>query len=162
MKSDFMNNQKYVLILSKNQLQAISVAIEVLARLKIGQIKQALDQCLDQDGNSNILGWEIEDQVESIVKPHLGLDKNQSWGVGKFKIVDLLWDLYEVIRYKMSWDNALESGKVTEKEYQEKIRNENIYGVNYNEPMHWNHDEDLVKVYSTKLEHVSRIYDFFD
>lgn len=162
MKSDFMNNQKYVLVLSKNQLQAISVALETLARLKCGQIKFALEQCLDKDGNSNVLDWDIEDHVEHLVKPHLGLEKNQSWGVGRFKTIDLIWDLYEVIRYKMSWDNALESGKVTEKDYKEKIRNEDMYGVSYNEPMHWNHDEDLVKVYSANIEQVTRIYDFFD
>lgn len=156
-------NNKYVLVLSKNQLHAINVAVEVLARLKIGQIKPALDQCLDKNGNSNVLSWEKETAIEAIIKPELGLSLNQSWGVGKFKIADLYWDLHEVIRNIMSWDNAKETGSITEEEYTKRIRsNKGLWTNNYDEPMHWNKDEDLAKVYSATIDQVTRINEFFD
>lgn len=158
-----MNTTKhYVVLFSREQLQGVQLALEVLARLQIGQIGPALDEMLNNSDKSRCFDYEIQDKIERLIKPYLDLERNQSWGVGKFKSTDTLWDMYEVIRNRMAWDQALESGRITQEEYDQRIPDKDMWSNQYDTPMHWNKDVDLVKIFEVPIERVSRLNEFFD
>lgn len=127
-----MSEQCYELILSKEQLHAVSSALEIVSRLKIGQWGMAVETCKDKEGNY-IYDWDVAQQIENIIKPIMGLERNQSWGVGRFEDADILWDIHQVLRHRLSWDYAIEKGYV---ENEQEHRNwSKMLGVTYDEPM---------------------------
>lgn len=93
----------YAIHLNAAQAQAISTACEVLARLGIGQIEDALHHLPPRDGGPNE-GWADDVQaVRSLMKKHMG----QVTGFRMGKSADLAntaWDLHQVVRHRLAWD----------------------------------------------------------
>ncbi len=126
---------KYHIELTENQLRALDAACEVCARFKIGQPGIAVDMLALTDGDgSSIGGYELERQLDALIKPRMGLDMNASFGVGTFDDADVLFDLHEVFRHRLAWDKAVADGLTlpgAPRKWPEMMT------VNYDAPMHW-------------------------
>lgn len=125
----------YVMELSKNQLQTISLACEVCARLKTGQVKAALSllELLDIKGQP-VDAYELSKVVEPIIKAAMKLEPNASWGVGYNEKVDSLYDIHDVIKHRLAWDEAYDKGIVSEGESRKWPE---MMAVDYDEPMQY-------------------------
>lgn len=136
-----MNN--YYIELTEKQLRALNLACEVCARIKIGQVGQALNMLALTNSDSKIIGGvEFQRQIDAIVKPLMGLTRDASFGVGKFPDADLLFDLHEVFRHRLAWDKACENGIIKPDEPRKWPE---MRTVDYDEPMGWC-DEPLAKI----------------
>lgn len=125
---------RFTLTLTETQLLAISKACEVVARLGIGQFSDALSCCFDANGD-DIYSHDLERQISKIIKPLMGLHHSgSSWGVGKFKQVDRLFDIHEVIRNFWSWRRAIAEGVIKPGE---RRKWPEMMGTQYDEPMNW-------------------------
>lgn len=134
--------KQYKLILNERQLIAISSACEIVCRLKSGQWSMAVESCEDERGN-HLFDWDLVKQIEDIIKPRMGLEYNQSWGIGKNESADILWDIHQVLRHQISWDRAREQGHVSQ---EGNARNwSKMWGVSYDEPMQFS-KEPLLKI----------------
>jgi hypothetical protein len=142
-------SNKYQIELNEDQLREIIHALEVVARLNIGQLDMAIDCCLDKNGHS-VGTFDLARQVESIVKPKMGLDLCASWGVGKFAKTDMIWDMYEVFRHHYSWQRAVDNG-IVDSIMKSKRDWSCMMSVYYDEPMHHNTNVKLPKI-ETKTE----------
>lgn len=123
----------YTLTLTEAQAQTLSIACEVLARLGMGQYKDALDNLPQRDG----IDWDAwHDDMRGIgyiLSKHMpGIDGYISH-IGIRKAAQesrLAWDLHQVIRHRLAWDRAVARG-VTDG----TVRNWNeMLGCNYDEP----------------------------
>ncbi len=126
---------KYTLTLTRSQAQSIARACETVARLQCGQIQELLYvvdmmKPIDRD-----LAYAQLDNVKATLFPELA--RNASYGVGNRQCGaehDLLWDVYQVIRFKLAWDDIAE-GK----------RKAADWGVDMNSPMRYG-DEPLATI----------------
>jgi hypothetical protein len=121
-----MISEKYVITATAEQIKEIELALEILARLRIGQIYDALREMKDSGGRNHKFDWDMIQRIEEIVKPALHLGFNESYGVGRFEDADTVWDMYETIRYRLSHDSLKEGEKP------------NRLDVRFDSPMHWN------------------------
>lgn len=101
----------YTLTLTEHQLELINDACETCARAAMGQVGDMLRYCRDRQGQP-IYNWELMQAVEDLVKPHMGLARNESLGVGHMAEADILWDLHQVLRHRLAWDRAAAEGRV--------------------------------------------------
>ena len=147
-----MKEPRYSVSLTRRQAQEILLAVEVLARLRIGQIDLALDQMIGEEGFSHNIPRETVEEVEELIKPHLGLSKNQYWGVGRFEEADVVFDIYEVLRHRLSWDTAVNQMRVSETQAEQNIRGEGMWGVSYDLPMHWTKSVPLIQIKKEESE----------
>lgn len=121
----------YQLTVTEEQLQAIRDACEIKARLHLGQLDDALRCCYNKDGVS-VVDYDTIKSVEAIIKPLQGLRPHASYGIGAFRIVDRLWEIYSTVRHRLAWDRAYAAGKIKSGE----PRNwSEMMGVQYDEPM---------------------------
>lgn len=105
----------YTITLTRSQAQVLMRAAEVYARVGFGQIGDALDHLpslVDKCG----VGWETRGAVEDILSPVVGFNmRNSSLGVGNKNASpgsDTAWDIYTLIRHRLSWDRAVDEGIV--------------------------------------------------
>lgn len=122
---------KYTLTCTAEQLAAIGNALEACFRMGIGQPDDALAYARNAAGQQAI--WS-GDSVEIIarIKQLCGLGgPGNSYGVGKFKEIDGLWEMRAAIRYRLAWDSAIDRGIVE----RGSPRTKEMFGVNYDEPM---------------------------
>jgi hypothetical protein len=104
----------YTLHISEKQAQTISHACEVLARLGMGQFKDALE-CLPLKEYAPD-GWhEDMEGIAHILKKHTTI----LHGVGSYHGISsaktspeskTAWDVYQVIRHQLAWDAAKAEG----------------------------------------------------
>jgi len=132
------DDKSYQVTLTKNQAQVLMVATEVLARLGIGQFRDALrhlplseysppgwHEALDTIGC--ILSQFTKDNVDGY-RSSLGIHNSKTGEDSK-----IAWDLYQVLRHHLSWEDAVAEGKV---ESMNGRRNwDTMMTVNYDEPM---------------------------
>lgn len=127
----------YTVTLTEKQIGVIQAACEVLARLGIGQFSDALDWLPTKPDYDR---WH-DDQIEisRILKRHMidGIDGYSSnFSVHSPKVsesVRIAWDLYQVVRHRLSWDRAIADGYVASLD---APRNWNkMLGVCYDNPM---------------------------
>lgn len=118
--------EKYVITATSEQVKEIQLALEILARLRVGQIHDALKEMKDSGGRNRVFDWRMVQKIEEIIKPALHLDFNESYGVGRFEDADAVWDMYETIRYRLSHD-SLKEGEIPYR-----------LTVSFDTPMHWN------------------------
>lgn len=121
----------YQLTVTGEQAAILRDACELLARCRLGQIVDACQEVLDEQGRAAV-PYEIARHCESLCKAAAGLGVNASWGVGKHRAADLPFDLYQVIRYRLAWDCALEEGRVQPGEAR---RWPDMMGVCFDEPL---------------------------
>ncbi len=134
----------YNLTITEDQARALQKACEFLARIKIGQVAEVVDHLPLISGNINNR-CDMIDGLEFLLKPMCGLGKNSSYGVGKFEDADILFDLYEVIRHRLSWDKAVADGLAPAPDVRDWMT---MITVNYDTPMHWSKTQPLAKIVS--------------
>ena len=108
------DNTKYILELSADQAKLLSCACEFYSRIRMGQWQELLYCCSDL---TNVDYCKIRDEIEptilearSKVYPELSKSYGHSYGVGKFKDADMIWEIYEVLRNKIAWHEHPEGG----------------------------------------------------
>lgn len=145
-----MKTDEYQITLTKEQVLFISRACEVVARVKLGQFS-ALVEDMQLPENCEMTQWELICYINRLLKPILGLDQNASWSVGKFPDADILFDIHEVLRHQIAWDNAIDSGKVESMDM-EKRDFTSMVSVQYDTPYQWNKTVPLLKITKVKNE----------
>ena len=138
--------EKYKIELTKKQAETVMVACEVLARLGIGQFRDALEHLPLE----RLPIW--SEDLQSIGKTISRYTKHNVDGwcthlsIGNYDTRDearTAWDIYQVIRHKLSWLRAVADGIV---ESETSPRDwQKMMGVNYDEPMKTS-DEPLPKM----------------
>ena len=121
----------YTITVTETQLGHLRDACELLARCRIGQIDAACREVLDEHGRAAV-PYDAAKQAEDLVKASIGLSPNGSWGVGKHGTADIPWDMYQVFRHRLAWDQAYEEGIIqpgAKRDYY------SMMGVSYDPPM---------------------------
>ena len=111
---------KYTLTLTSRQAAEISSACEIVARLQMGQVDMALRELPGGQPKDYDALREIQQMIERLVPAKI--ERGDS----------IAWDLYQVIRHRLSWDQSYESGEI---EKGEQRKWPEMMGVNYDEPM---------------------------
>lgn len=144
-----MIQKNYNLQVTEKQLQVISTACELLSRIQGGQVRDVFDHLpLRKDMDWGVY-HEIQDELTKRM-PEILKDGINGWsssfGVGHKELPeshDISWDLYEVIRHKLSWERAVEKGII---ESEDSPRNfTEMMTVNYDKPFMWG-NEPLAKI----------------
>jgi hypothetical protein len=122
---------RYVLEVSAEQAYLLRDACELLARCRMGQIADACQEVLDATGQA-VVPWAVAHRAEVAVKAAVGLEPNQSWGVGRHESADMAFELHRTLRHRLAWDYAQEHGLTRP----DGSRNwETMAGVDYDEPI---------------------------
>lgn len=112
-----MKDKFYSLKINQQQAQTLRLACEVLARLGMGQFHQALEnmpidwkKAYSQDWNDDLMA------IGKILSKHT-VSNVDGWGKSlginnASETSKIAWDLYQVIRHRISWDRAIEEGIV--------------------------------------------------
>lgn len=107
---------KYTIELNKRQVETIMAAMEIYARLGIGQWRDAVDALpLKPDYDT----WHDDlDAIGAILARHTKRSVNgwqSSLGISSADVAEnaqIAWDVYQVIRKKLSWQRAVLEGVV--------------------------------------------------
>lgn len=103
----------YTLTLTEQQARVLSEACEIMARLGMGQVGDALDQ-VPRVQPIDWSRWHDDVRaVEAILRTHTGMARGQYRGI--WQAADrarVAWDLYAVIRHRLAWDRAIAEGIV--------------------------------------------------
>jgi hypothetical protein len=143
----------YQMTVTKEQLQVISNACNVLARLQLGQWDIMFDELPVQKELDYEKYHQIKDTLRQMMPMILagGMDGlHSSYGVANPNLPrenGVAFDLRDVIRHKLSWEDAVEKG-IIESEDAPRKWPEMMY-VNYDPPMKWG-DEKLATI--TRIE----------
>jgi hypothetical protein len=135
-----MTEKLYNLQVTEKQLQVISTACELLSRIQGGQVREVFEHLpLRKDMDWGVY-HEIQDELTKRMPGILkdGIDGwSSSFGVGNQELPeshDISWDLYQVIRYELSTQKAIDDGLIQkrgERKFPEMMT------VKYDSPMHW-------------------------
>jgi hypothetical protein len=143
----------YTLTITEKQARALMDACELLSRIQGGQIREAFDYLpLKKDIDWSVY-HEIQDELIRRMPEILegGIDGwSSSFGVGHPELPeshDIAWDLYQVIRHKLSWERAVDDG-VIESENSPRKWSE-MMGVSFDPPMRFG-SEKLAKIERVK------------
>lgn len=135
----------YTLTITDRQARVLSMACEVLARLGMGQFKDALDH-LPEAKNRDWSVWHDDmEQISRILSKHMpgGIDGiRSSTGISNTdEEARTAWDLHAVIRHRLDWDRAIAEGVTdgTKREWPAMMQ------VSYDEPMKHS-EEPLAKM----------------
>ena len=148
-------DKKYSLEVTETQLQVISTACELLARIQGGQIREAFEHLPLRKENMNWEAYhEIQDELTKRM-PEILEDKINGWsssfGVGSSKVHqyhDVAWDLHQVIRYELSTEKAIEEGLISKKGERDWNK---MMTVNFDTPMKYS-EEPLAKVQKLNID----------
>jgi hypothetical protein len=127
---------KYTLELTEKQLGIIQYATDLIARLGIGQVKEAFEHLpLNNDCDWSTFHNDVRD-IEHIISKHTigNVDGyRSSLGIHNDKVkldAKIAWEIHQVIRHRLSWDRAIAKGFTDG-----KARNwSEMMGVCYDEP----------------------------
>ena len=101
-----MSDKTYTLHINAAQARVISTACEVLARLGMGQCRDALEHLPLRDTFPP--GWhEDMEAIAHILKKHTTINGVDYHGIGSPKTSEeskTAWDLYQVVRHRLAWD----------------------------------------------------------
>lgn len=107
----------YTLTLTLRQAQVLQQATEVLARLGIGQFRDALERLPLKEGAPQ--GWHQDmDDIGAMLARHTisGVDGWHSslsiLGGDTPESSKIAWDLHQVLRHRLAWDRAVAEGVV--------------------------------------------------
>lgn len=138
-------DKTYTLEVSQNQLQQISLACELVARLGLGQISDIQKHLPFKKEN---VDWsKYHDALHEFMK-EIGseLCHDGNLGIHNSDVTEstkILFDIHGVARNQLSWDRAIESGVV---ESRESPRDwSKMIGVHYDDPMKYG-NEPLMKI----------------
>lgn len=109
----------YLLEVSKEQLQVLSAASELLARLGMGQVEDALERLpLRPPADRDNARWhEDVREIRQRVAAHTirGVDGGRFLSIHSKDVSDsarTAWDLYQVMRNSLAWDRAAAEGVI--------------------------------------------------
>lgn len=137
--------KKYNLELTEKQLHAVLEATDLLQRIQLGQWTE-IEKSLPL---AESISYEDIQLIGEILSKYMLYGFNgigSCLGIGNSSLPNnngILYDLYCVIRHKLSWESAVEKG-IIENENSERKWPEMI-GVSYDSPMKWG-DEPLAKI----------------
>jgi hypothetical protein len=128
----------YTLQITEEQAKTIQDACELLSRIQGGQVREVFEHLpLRKDIDWDVY-HEIQDELTKRM-PEILKDGIDGWsshfGVGHPdlpKSHDTAWDLYQVIRYELSTEKAIENG-IIENKGERKFPE--MMTVNYDKPM---------------------------
>ena len=136
----------YTLTITERQARVLSMACEVLARLGVGQFKDALEHLPLRTQNLDWSAWHDDmEQISRILSKHMpgGIDGiRSSTGISNAdEEARTAWDLHAVIRHRLAWDRAIAEGVTdgTKREWPAMMQ------VSYDEPMKYS-EEPLAKM----------------
>ena len=128
----------YTLTITERQARVLSMACEVLARLGMGQFKDALDHLPEADQRDWSAWHDDMEQISRILSKHMpgGIDISNADEEAR-----TAWDLHAVIRHRLAWDRAKAEGVTdgTKREWPAMMQ------VSYDEPMKYS-EEPLAKM----------------
>ena len=140
----------YTLTITERQACTISMACEVLARLGMGQFKDAFEHLPLRTQNLDWSAWHDDmEQISRILSKHMpgGIDGiRSSTGISNAdEEARTAWDLHAVIRHRLAWDRAIAEGVTdgTKREWPAMMQ------VSYDEPMKYS-EEPLAKMEKAK------------
>jgi hypothetical protein len=135
----------YTLTITEKQARALMDACELLSRIQGGQVREVFEYLPLKKG----VDWEVYHQIQDELTkrmPEILKDGINGWsssfGVGHPELPeshDISWDLYQVIRHKLSWERAVEEG-VIESENSPRKWSE-MMGVSFDPPMKWSNEK---------------------
>lgn len=127
----------YTMTITKDQAQVLIKATEILARLGIGQFRDALECLPTHEFIPD--GWhEDMDSVGRLLSRHMidGVDGyRSSLGIRNKDVSEasrIAWDLCQVLRHRLAWDLAVAEGTVVSADSQRKWPE--MMQVHYDEP----------------------------
>ena len=142
-------SKRYLLELTETQAQVIQKACDLLSRVESGQWHVAFD-LLPKDGKTDWKQWhDAKEEIKEIMKTVLkdGIDGVAcSFGVGSSQTPpssDIAWDIHQVIRHRLAWEDAIEHGTVQSINDNRDWRS--MMGVAYDPPMRFG-PEPLAKI----------------
>jgi hypothetical protein len=137
-------SKTYNLIITEKQAQAILCAVDLLQRIQLGQWKEIKDHLPlkkpieyenlhgDMQVISTILSWHMVNNVDggfsSLGLGHPSLPESNG----------ILYDLYQVIRRKLSIEQAVEDGVI---QNENVSQNEMPINMNFDVPIKWGSEE---------------------
>lgn len=140
----------YTLTITERQARVLSMACEVLARLGMGQFKDAFEHLPLRPQNFDVCAWHDDmEQISRILSKHMpcGIDGiRSSTGISNAdEEARTAWDLHAVIRHRLAWDRAIAEGVTdgTKREWPAMMQ------VSYDEPMKYS-EEPLAKMEKAK------------
>lgn len=138
-KSKPIKQRVYNIALTENQCNIISNAMDLYARIGLGQIHVIAEHMWHFSDKLGIPNYKIGEKFNSIKKDITGLDVNASYGIQTKWVPDKFnsaFDIHQVIRNRVSWDKYPDGG-IT---------------VNFDEPMRYSKDDELIKIEEIKAE----------
>ena len=128
----------YTLTLTEKQAETLMIASEVLARLGIGQFRDALEWLPTRDSCPE--GWHDDmTAIGRILSRYMigcGDGYHSNLGIQNSDVrptPKIAWDLYQVIRHRLAWDNAVAEGVIDSPDAPRKWTA--MLGVHYDDPM---------------------------
>lgn len=117
------SEEKYILTLTRDQAIATMDALELYARLRIGQFNRITELLLDvQNADDYCKRREIANDLLNIVACVIfGKNAYGHPDCKKDKLHSRMWNIYAALRYKMAWHDHPEGG----------------WTVNFDEPFPW-------------------------
>lgn len=145
--SKFKQPKRYTISVTKEQAQIIANACEIVSRLSMAQLNDALDCVCNKEGKSHVLSGDTIDVIQRMVRAEVGLHPNASWGIrGKNEVT---WEIYAAIRHRLSWDRAYADGLAHPSDPRDWSK---FLGVNYDEPPKYSgHPLPVISPEDTKL-----------
>jgi hypothetical protein len=143
--------KQYQVTLTKEQLQVITNACNVLARIQLGQWDIMFDELPVQKKLDYEKYHLIKDTLRQMMPMILadGMDGiHSSYGVANPNLPrenGIAFDIRDAIRYKLSWEEAVEKGLIESEDAPRKWPE--MMTVNYDPPMKWS-DVPLAKIQS--------------
>lgn len=116
----------YTLTLTRRQAEELQEACELLARIKIGQIDHAIERL---PGYYDMRDYERRHETVGEIRRLAAMLTTEAT---RRRDDGIAWDLYQVIRHRLSWDRAHEQGIVKPGEPRKWPE---MLGVCYDEPM---------------------------
>ena len=140
-------DKTYTLEVSQNQLQQISKACELVARLGLGQIFDIQKHLPFKKEN---VDWSKYHDAIDTFKKEIGseLCHGGNLGIHNSDVTEstrILFDIHDVARNRLSWDRAIEEEIVESREASRDWAK--MFEVSYDEPMKYG-NEPLIKIIS--------------
>lgn len=121
----------YILTITERQAETLIQATEVLARLGMGQFRDALGYLPTREYIPE--GWhEDMDTIGGILSRHM----DSTLGIRHRDVREsskIAWDLHQVLRHRLAWDNAVRNGVIESVETPRKWPD--MMQVFYDDPM---------------------------
>jgi hypothetical protein len=138
----------YQITATKAQLEVISLACELLARVQLGQWKYIFDHLPVKEENYenyNLVEDRIKSMMPLILKDNMD-GVSSSYGISNSSLPEsnsIAFDIRDVIRNKLSWEDAVKKEVIDSIESPRKWPS--MLGVNYDSPHHWG-SEPLIEI----------------